>query len=124
MEGGINILKTEKGQKREKNSIKNSKIIDIPFIAYFMSLMVFVIPPAFAFVFSLCRFGVKRETVSGIFIPLTYLVICKQFLKDMRQGNIKLDFFSKLTYILLTEVFTYGLILIYAIGLIILYGWF
>lgn len=103
------------------NSIENNKTIDIPFIAYFMSFIVFVIPPVFAFIFCLCQFGVTKETIRGIVIPLVYLVIYKQFLKDMKHDNIKLGFFSKLAYILLTEVFTYGLVLIYIIGLII-YG--
>ena len=117
-------MKTEKELNRETEiTIKKNKI-EIPFIAYLMSFIVFMVPPIVVFLLHLYIYNFGKEGLKVIFYPLVWLGVYIQFLKSMKEDNINQDGLSKFTYIFVIEILTYGLQLLVTAKYVLDYGWF
>lgn len=117
-------MQTEELSNSKKNIVKKSNKTDIPFIAYFMSFIVFIVPPVIAFVYSFFILDIGKESLTAIFLLFVWACIYKEFVINMKENRIVQDFSSKLMYIFLTTYMTYGIILTCVIKKVFDYGWF
>lgn len=119
-----NILKIEDASKSEKKITKKSNKTDIPFIAYFMSFIAFMVPPISAFIscFFVTDLGINPWT--WICLPVLWAIFYRQFIICMKEDSIEYDVFSRAMYIFLTVYMTYGVFLTYLVFKILKNGWF
>lgn len=124
LKGVDNILKIEDASKSEKKITKKSSKTDIPFTAYFMSFIAFMVPPISAFVscFFVTDLGINPWV--WICLPIMWAIFYRQFIIYMKEDSIEHDVFSRAMYIFLTIYMTYGIILTCVIKKVIDYGWF
>lgn len=116
-------MKTEKELNRETEITMKKNKIEIPFIAYLMSFIVFMVPPIVVFLSHLYIYNFGKEGLKAIFYPLVWLDVYIQFLKSMKEDNINQDGLSKFTYIFVIEILTYGLQLLVTAKYVLDYGW-
>lgn len=124
LKGADNILKTEDVSKREKKIIKKSNKTDIPFIAYFMSFIVFMVPPISGFISCFFVPDLERTAWVCICLPVMWAIFYRQFIIYMKEDSIEHDVFSRAMYIFLTVYMTYGIVLTCLIKSILNNGWF